>query len=136
MGYDVSNRGSKFFISRNFFDQAAEALRNYRRKCGYDPASDSSLAALLSDYYWIVENDENGNIIDIYLDDDRIGDDDEMFDAIAPFVQAGSYIALEGEDGFIWCFYFDGTHCTSHNAVITFPTIPNNGNGGSPRIHL
>ena len=136
MGYDVSNRGCKFFISRNFFGNAAVALRGYLKRCGYGPANNDSLVDMLSDHCWVVDKDKDGNINEIYLDDDRLGDDQDMFEAIAPFVQAGSYIAFEGEDGFIWCFYFDGKHCTSHNAVITFPTIPNSDSGGSPKIYL
>ena len=39
-----------------------------------------------------------------------------MFDAIAPFVEAGSYIVMIGEDLSTWCLYFDGEHCTEEDA--------------------
>lgn len=127
MGYDVSNRGGRFFLGQSKSSDAAKALRKYRVSCGYDCDKSESLVDILNDLCWRAEIDDAGNIVDLYLNDERLGDEETFFEVLAPFVKPGSFIALEGEDGYIWCFYFDGRHCTQHHGVIVFPDIqPNN----------
>ena len=41
---------------------------------------------------------------------------------IAPFVEAGSYIDMSGEDGAAWRWYFDGKRMSEHHGVIIYPT--------------
>ncbi len=42
---------------------------------------------------------------------DALCDDRLLFDAIAPFVEAGSFIEMSGEDGTLWRWHFDGKQC-------------------------
>ena len=123
MSYSVQFRGGEFHIDRKNMKPAENALRAYRMRCGYDVANDATLVDMLCDCCWVPEMDGNGDINYIYLDDDYIGDEEDWFEEIAPFVRRGSHLALEGDDGYIWCFYFDGRHCTQHHGVITFPSI-------------
>lgn len=59
-----------------------------------------------------MEVDKDGNIVDIYLNRSNLGDDDIILSTIAPFVESGSYIVLEGEDGDRWKWKFkDGEMC-------------------------
>lgn len=132
MSYDVSFRGGNFFIWHLNKKPAAKALIKYckdatlHRDCCYDvPRDNDSLEDILASFGWIVETvDKQGNITDIYFDLECLGDEDEWFDVIAPYVRKGSWLAMEGEDGDIWCYYFDGSHCTTHEGCITFPSIP------------
>ena len=48
------------------------------------------------------------------------GTETAMFDSIAPFVEPGSYIEMQGEDGEVWRWVFDGVNCIEKNAEITF----------------
>lgn len=48
------------------------------------------------------------------------GTEEEMFQAIAPFVEADSYIEMQGEDGEIWRWIFDGTTCVEKVANLSF----------------
>lgn len=51
---------------------------------------------------------------------EKSGDDKILFDAIAPFVKAGSYIEMEGEDGEIWRWCFNGHSCETCTGRVTF----------------
>ena len=50
----------------------------------------------------------HGAINDIDFEGEKIGDEELMFNAIAPFVEADSYITMLGEDGEQWRYFFDG----------------------------
>ncbi len=47
-------------------------------------------------------------------------DDRQLFDAIAPFVEAGSFIEMSGEDGTLWRWYFDGKQCEEQLGHVVF----------------
>ena len=131
MSYDVSFRGAKFFLWNMNKWPASEALIRYNRdailhkdSC-YDKIADgSSFEEILAGFGWHAETDAQGNVSDIWFDDCRLGDEDTWMEQIAPYVRKGSWISMEGEDGHIWCWYFDGEHCTTHTGHITFPSIP------------
>lgn len=39
----------------------------------------------------------------------KMGNEDVLFEALAPFIVAGSHIDWQGEDGSLWRYKFDGT---------------------------
>lgn len=50
-----------------------------------------------------------GDIIGLARFDDCFGEDEKLFfEAIAPYVEAGSYIEYAGRDGDMWRWSFDG----------------------------
>lgn len=56
-------------------------------------------------FRWEANNDETGNICAILFDGDRYGEEDELFAALAPFVEDGSVIEAEGEGNYFrWRF--------------------------------
>ena len=57
---------------------------------------------------WFVEFDTCDNIINISFEGEKYGDDLIFFKVIAPYVEAGSYIQMQGEDGEMWRWVFDG----------------------------
>ena len=120
MSYSVQFRGGEFYIDKKNIKSAENALMSYRTRHGYDTAENATLVDMLCDCRWVPEEDNGGNIIYIYLDDEYLGDEEYWFEEIAPFVKRGSYLAFEGVDGHFWCYYFDGRHCTQHSGVITF----------------
>jgi len=48
------------------------------------------------------------------------GSEEAMFQSIAPFVEADSYIEMQGEAGEIWRWVFDGTTCVEKVANLNF----------------
>lgn len=74
-------------------------------------------AAMLS-WRWNCEV-KNGDVVALYFNGEKHGDDDLLFKAIAPYVEAGSFIIMEGEDGAIWRWVFDGNICNEQHAAIT-----------------
>ena len=70
---------------------------------------------------WTVEIDESTNdIVDIYFNGEKLGDDYVFFQAIAPFVEADSYIQMLGEESNMWRWYFDGNTCIDQQPTITW----------------
>ena len=51
---------------------------------------------------------------------DALCDDRLLFDAIAPFVKAGSFIEMSGEDGTLWRWHFDGKQCQEQLGHVVF----------------
>lgn len=74
----------------------------------------------MRDWGWPVDVDADGNVIGISFENEKIGDEFEMLKAIAPYVDAGSYLTIHGEDGVIWRWWFDGHLVTEHEASVTF----------------
>lgn len=74
---------------------------------------------------WWPAVDANGNVCGLSFNDGGCEDDDEdLFDAIAPYVEAGSTLEMRNEDGCFWTWYFDGKTCTKYDAVIRYPGLP------------
>ena len=51
---------------------------------------------------------------------DVLRDDRLLFNAISPFVEAGSFIEMSGEDGTLWRWYFDGKQCEEQLGHVVF----------------
>ena len=62
----------------------------------------------LREWRWLPIIDDDGNIEDLEFLGEKRGDEQTLFDAIAQFVEAGSYIVVAGEAGKVWRWRFDG----------------------------
>ena len=125
--YEADFRGGNFHIEKRNMDAAADAFRRYRRECGCKVSDNADLVELLQAECWRVEQlDNEGGISYIYPGDTCIADEKDWFKAIAPYVRQGSHLIFEGEDGHIWCWYFDGKDCTEHTGTIIFPDLQTN----------
>jgi hypothetical protein len=69
---------------------------------------------------WNPEFDEEGNIIDIDFNGQKMGNEDIFFQVIAPFVEASSYIIMVNDQREIWRWRFDGQRCHKESGEITF----------------
>jgi hypothetical protein len=49
-----------------------------------------------------------GDIIELSTSNEVLGDEERLFEAIAPYVEPGSYIEYAGRDGDMWRWSFDG----------------------------
>lgn len=79
-----------------------------------------TLSDALYAWRWEAHFSENGNVSYLHFLGEKSGQDDVLFRALAPYVTSGSFVAMRGEDGAIWRWYFDGNKCIEQNAVITF----------------
>ena len=63
---------------------------------------------------WEVEwegRPEVSDIVGIQFYGEKLGDDQQFFDIIAPLVEPDSYIQMSGEDSDMWRWVFNGDTC-------------------------
>jgi len=120
MSYNVYIKEQKFRIAANKKKAALDALK----KSGVAVnAGTISLEGALEDLGWSLDvilqkkykNGKKrktkgaGDIVSLYFDREHLTDTvEDTLDAIAPFVDAGSYMEFEGEDMCVWRYLFDG----------------------------
>src|ERR1035437_1637 len=111
MGYCMSQRNALFHLPRRYFKQALRAVRKMTEPSRGSVTTEQaeSLPKMLSAMNWDVEQDaKTGDIVSILFVGERSHEDLELFKALAPFVWRGSFIAMDGEDGCLWRWWFDG----------------------------
>ena len=134
MGYYMTQRNSVFHISAEQQDAALAAIQAL---AGTETIHDSSgqhfswvaddfaqrttLKDILDDWRWEPIYDEaTGDIVDMTFAGEKLGDDFVILRAIAPFVDAGSFLEMEGEDRTIWRWVFDGQTVTEEYTQIVW----------------
>jgi hypothetical protein len=78
------------------------------------------LADAMDAFGWPVKHDADGNITSIHFAREKAGDDKLFFEAIAEFVDDGSFIEMCGEDGSRWRWIFSGGQVAEKNAVVSW----------------
>jgi hypothetical protein len=78
-----------------------------------------TIEEVFSTWRWDLELGKSG-VEGISFNGEKLGDDKILFDAIAPFVKPGSYLEIEGEDGLLWRWTFDGRNCTEIEACVNW----------------
>ena len=140
MGYCISQVCEKFGI-----DSEAGALAAIRQLCSGDEkfawvvSADvlkaTTLDAAMVAWGWRLDRAETagdsvlnnigddvpGAVNGIVCHNEKLGDDDRLFAAIAPHVTPGSFIEMRGEDDAHWRWVFNGTSCREVAAVVTWP---------------
>jgi hypothetical protein len=96
MGYDYAQEETQFRLAHEQYAAALAALQQVR------PVS--SLAEALDP--WELNLNLSGDVIGLALRSDRLRGSREMFAALAPFVEPGSFIRIRSEEGeeFRWTF--------------------------------
>jgi len=133
MGYSMSQQDSSFFISVDDFSSAIAAIKELAKNTGnmtggrhyswtdMSYVKDNDLRTILQKWRWDVDFDANGNVNHICFDGEKIGDDFLLLSAMAPFVEDGSFIEMQGEDGLLWRWVFDNGQCREITAEIRWP---------------
>lgn len=124
MGYGATVRDQLFHIH---VTKKADALQRIKQLKGafmwvYDSAvrAAKTLEDMFAVWGWTLKVDGTGTVYGIEFDREKLGNEDLLFKAVAPCVKAGSYIAMTGEDGEIWRWFFNGKTCVRQHAVITW----------------
>lgn len=141
MGYCMDVRDSKFFISVKNKEKALRAIKDLQHRvkegggCSYCGGKEDrsfswvttsefvnakTLKEAMVAWRWEVSEDTDENVNSIYFDGEKLGDDAILFEAIAPYVKKGSFIEMNGEDGCIWQWQFNGKTCIEKAATVSF----------------
>ncbi len=81
----------------------------------------SNVYDVLSEWRWLPLIDDEGNVENLEFIGEKLGDEQILFDSIAPFVEADSYIVIAGDDGKIWRWLFEGGNCRYETGKVVFP---------------
>lgn len=140
MGYCMNQREASFKMKKENFEPCLKALKKLATQASKKGSGGSggmgkwtssfawvttevfanakTVKEALEEWRWDVEEDKNGNIDGILFSGDKSGDDTKLFEAIAPYVESGSYIEMSGEDGAIWRWKFDAGKCTEDSVTL------------------
>ncbi|MEJ7804107.1 MAG: hypothetical protein WKH68_12180 [Candidatus Limnocylindria bacterium] len=129
MGYRIEQMSGEFRIPA---DKRADALKAVQAMNPTDArfswvdqdevVQAETLVDALWAWWWEAVQDPEGNIVDIAFVGEKAGDDEVLFAAIAPYVDVGSYIQMQGEDAEIWRWVFTGAAFREDYPTITWPT--------------
>ena len=134
MGYLMEQQNTEFKI---LAANKALALEAVKKLVGCETITDSTgrhfswvdsgtflradtLEEALKAWRWGTETNNDGNIVNIGFTGQKLGDDAMLFNAIAPFVENGSYIQMIGEDDTIWRWTFENGQMEEKTGEVSF----------------
>jgi len=80
-----------------------------------------TVTRMLTKAEYVTEADGEGNITSLYFDGSGMGDDEELYQALAPYMRDGSFLELCNEMGDIWRWVFEGGKCVRVAPVMLWP---------------
>ena len=116
MGYFMNQREANFTIKKEYVDKAWNALIELLSKeditlswiDNQEVLNSTSFEKAMSECRWNIEVNEQGDYDSIYFNGEKYGGDEEVIlEVIAPYVEDGSYIQKQGEEGEQWRWIFD-----------------------------
>lgn len=127
MGYCIEMRESKFAIKKENFEKALQSLKDvfvpenmtchdyvggkiYPHFSWVDTKAvleSTELGEALEEIRYTPTYNGNGDICDVEFTGEKYGDEKVFFNALAPYVESGSYLCFEGEDEDTWKWIFD-----------------------------
>lgn len=144
MGYYIEQRECDFRIKAENLGKALDAIKALagfvitgggciyeggkvaERRFSWVRTEQFATAATLSDalhaWRWEIEfdGDGSGDVCWIMFQGEKIGNDNILLQAIAPYVEPGCFIEMLGEDGALWRWTFNGTTMVEQYATITW----------------
>lgn len=113
MGYCITMTDENFKMKQSNFEEALKCLKNlaqekYLKWVTDDLVLDATTfeEAMDACRYTLCFDEEYEDVVGIEFNGEKLGNDDDIFTVIAPFVESGSYIKFAGEDGDRWQFKF------------------------------
>lgn len=129
MGYCMTQVGCEGFkIKKSDQIKALNALKEICEKKDANYAwvdkdvvlKAKNLNDAMVEWGWETEEDKKDDITLVRFIGEKLGEDYEMFYAIAPYVKKGAYIEMSGEDGTLWRWIFNGKKCIEKTAKVTY----------------
>lgn len=132
MGYCISVGVPDFRIKASNTQKALEAIQSLHGKetcpgrvrhfswVHEDFYKIDNFVEILNEWRWRATENECGDITKLCFEGEKLGDDDLLFKAIGPFVEAGSQINFRGEDGYHWQYRFDGKTMKKYEGKVVF----------------
>jgi hypothetical protein len=129
MGYYMKQRDAKFKMKAENLKDALAAIKkladNTSEMSGGSSTGEKwfawvgteeflkakTFAEAMEEWRWTVDqtdDDLEWDVYDIFFNGEKLGDDLVLFEAIAPYVEKDSFIIMDGEDGEVWKWKFDG----------------------------
>lgn len=128
MGYCIRQVDCKFLMKKENQEAAFNAVKEQMDDNGYHWISRGwkkglrDIQAVLECWLYSPKlDDETGDIVDLWFNCEKMGDEKELFKVIAPFVEKGSYLEICGEDGSKWRWIFNGKTCKTVYAEESYP---------------
>jgi len=118
MGYQIYMREVDLRIRKENFEAALNALKEAFVSDRTWTEHLKSLEDAMSDFGYIPEYDENGSIDGFEYEGKRLRGDYEFWTALAPYVEEGCYLEVEGDDLEIWRWKF-----RNGKVVVQYPTF-------------
>lgn len=126
MGYCMSQRYARFFMDATNKEGALNAIKALSDErdlvwVGRENIRNAeTFGAAMDECGWDVECDKDGNIVTIEFSCEKLGSEQEIFNAIAPFVLDESYVEMSGEDGDLWRWVFADGKCQEVHPTVTW----------------
>lgn len=127
MGYCIEMTESKFAIKKDNFENALKSLKavfvpenmncydyiggkKYPHFSWVDTRTvleSTNLVEALEEIRYVPQYNQNSDICNVEFIGQKYGDEEIFFRALAPYVEAGSYLCFKGEDGNKWKWVFN-----------------------------
>lgn len=127
MGYYIDMTDSKFEVKKENFEKALESLKSvfvpenmncrdyiFGKEVPHFSWVDTdsvlkskTLGEALEEIRYVPQYNNNGDICSVKFIGQKSGCEKIFFNALAPYVESGSYIAFEGEDDYTWEWQFN-----------------------------
>lgn len=131
MGYYMNQIDSKFLIKKENVQKAWNSLvesvkkQSSKPNCYWIGADEIIKAKTFEDAmekaHWDLESDRDENVNSIYFNREKYsGYEIVILDSIAPYVENGSYIIMQGEDGCVWQWKFKNGEVEKLNGDVVF----------------
>lgn len=79
-----------------------------------------SLEQMFEEWRYPLRTDAEGNVIGIRFDGEKIGQENLLFEVVAPYVRHNSFIEMVGEDGARWRWVFENGRCRRVEARVSY----------------
>lgn len=80
----------------------------------------TSIEEMLHEWGFYTSTDTEGNLTNLDWAYEKAGDEEQLLEAIAPFVKKGSFLRWRGEDGDMWSYKFSGKKMTIKAAKVVW----------------
>lgn len=116
MGYYMDQRYADFRIKKQNFPEIEKILpQQFPWTSGC-----FEIGELFDCFSWELDFNDEGDAISICFVGEKQNDDYEFLNTIAPWVEKDSYIEMQGQDGSLWRWCFDGEKCIEKEAKISW----------------